>query len=137
MQSIQKMIQCTGGFAQLCQEPLNVEHPPFQPLSIKHTGPGPRQLPTILVTQDFECHGTQNFDSEMEFEVRLLSAESWLWLPVSFRQAEAPLFLLAAWTEFEGDLAFDKEAADGLTLIAESWDEVLILRGYPGAGGTD
>ncbi len=90
----------------------------------------------ILVTQMFVNGNKDHFDSEMEFEIRLLSTESWIWLPVSFRQADAPLFILAAWTEPEGQFVFDKEAADGLTLIAESWDEVLLLRGYPGAGNT-
>ncbi len=136
MRSIQRMIEISGGFAQLDKEPLDIDHKPYQRLIIEHVGSGPRQLPTIQVSQLFEREGgRQVLDSEMTFEIRMLSQESWIWLPVSFRQIDMPLFIQCAWVEPEGDMVFDKETAYGLTLIAEVWDEILVQRGYPGACG--
>ena len=135
MLSIQRLIQGTGGFARLCQEPLDVDHPPYQSLCIRHLGAGPRELPLIQVAQMFGDGGRVTLDSEMDFEIRLLSLTNWIWMPVSFRKLEPNLSIRCIWTEPDGHLGFDKQAFHGLTVIAESWDAIIIQRGYPGSGG--
>jgi len=135
MKIIEMILRMTGGLQKLEDHPLHVFKPPFLPLRIRHLGSGPRGLDHIAVSQMIPCGPeTEKLESELTFEIGFLGDGTWGWYPVSFRQRNSAFFHECAWVEPEGHRVFHRETEEGLNIIANAWDEILVARGYMESG---
>lgn len=119
-----------GGLAALEGHPFYVYKPPFLPLHVRHAGIGPRELPSIFVAQLIQSCGQDHLESEIRFEIKTLNDGAWFWYPLSFRQTSPAFHHEGAGVIEEGHFWHDEAIESGMNVIAKTWDEILISRGY-------
>ena len=130
MKTIERFIRISGGMEALEEHPFHVYKPPFLPLWVRYAGTGPRELPCVVVAQMIQHCGRDQLESEITFEIKTLKDDTWCWCPVSFRQASPPFFHEGVGVIDEGHAWHDDDLEAGIGVIARSWDEILVARGY-------
>ena len=130
MKTIERLLCLTGGLPALGCRPLTILKAPFLPLRIRHLGIGPRDFAFVSVAQLLPSKSNDQVESELTFDVDFFDDNAWIWYPVGFRQTSPALHHDCALPDGEGGWRIDNQVEAGLQVVANSWEELLVSRGY-------
>jgi hypothetical protein len=126
MESIEEIVQITGGWDRLCDRPLKIEVEGFMPLCIEVIGRGPHGGVLLSIMHVYEQHGDLMRDPDIEVEI-LPGTDDWL--PVSYRQDGLGILREAVTTE-GGVVRFHHGLVADLKRFLKVWDRNLREQGF-------